>query len=90
MRSSNGDVSRSFVRASKLVEAIQMSWDHEGMIAQEDGGFEPALKNFALNPCDFALHPQVVRNFTLLPRLSCSLLDFALPQQGSAEFHATT
>ena len=30
------------------MEAIQSSWDHEGMIAQEDGGKEHILEYFAL------------------------------------------
>ena len=37
------------------MEAIQSSWDHEGMIAQEDGGFEIVLEHFALQPCYFSL-----------------------------------
>ena len=47
MRLINDDVSNSFLQAWKLVEEIQSSWDHEGMIAQEDGGFEPVLEHFA-------------------------------------------
>ena len=35
MRSSKEDIFESFVRAWKHVEAIQLSWDHEGMIVQE-------------------------------------------------------
>ena len=37
------------------VEATQPSWDHEGMIAQEDRDIEAILENFALKPCDFTL-----------------------------------
>ena len=50
---------RSFVRAWKLVEAIQSSWDHEGMIVQGDEGFEPILEHFTLYPCNFALSPHL-------------------------------
>ena len=39
------------------MEAIQTSWDHEGMIAQEYGGFESVLEHFALHQDDFALPP---------------------------------
>ena len=30
------------------MEAIQMSWDHEGMIAQEDGEIKAIMEDFAL------------------------------------------
>ena len=45
------------------MEAIQPSWDHEGMIMQEYGGIEAILK-------DFALTLQSVQNFTPSPHLS--------------------
>ena len=60
--------------------AIRSSLDHEGMVTQEDGGFEPVLEHFLLHPYDFSLPSQVVQNFTPLPYLSYSLLDFALPR----------
>ena len=59
------------------------------MIVQEDRGFEPILEHFTLHQCDFALLSHVVLNFTPLPYLSCSLLDFALPTLGSAKFRTT-
>ena len=37
------------------MEAIQSSWDNEGMIMQEDGGVEDILEHFTLQPCDFEL-----------------------------------
>ena len=37
------------------MEAIQSSWDHEGMVAQEDEGFEAILEHFALQSYDFAM-----------------------------------
>ena len=32
------------------MEAIESNWDHEGMIAQEDGGIEGILKYFVVQP----------------------------------------
>ena len=68
------------------MEAIQLSWDQEGMIVQEDRGIGLVLEDFALYPCDFALHLQAVQNFISLPRISYLVSDFALLQPGSAKF----
>ena len=67
-----------------------MSWDHEGMISQEDRGFEPVLELFTLHPYDFTLLQQAMRHFAPLPYLSCSQLDFVLSLLNSAKFHTTT
>ena len=40
MRSSNENVLGSLVQSWKPLKAIQKSWDFEGIIVQEDGGFE--------------------------------------------------
>ena len=43
------------------------------MIAQDDGGIEDILKPFALQPSDFALTSQLVRNFAPSPHLRLGL-----------------
>ena len=53
------------------------------MIAKDDGGSEPVLEHFTLNPIDFALPQQVVRNFTPLRYLTPLLLDFVLLHSSS-------
>ena len=60
------------------MEEIQPSWDHEGMIEQEDGRFEHIMGHFALYSCDFALTSQLVQNFTLSPHLNDQNHNFAL------------
>ena len=52
------------------MEAIQPSWDHEGMILQEDRGKEHILKHFALQQRDFSLTLQSVQNSAPSPHLS--------------------
>ena len=57
----------SFVRAWRLVEAIQSSWDHERMVVQEDEGFEAILEHFTLQSYDFAMNSQSMQNFAPSP-----------------------